>query len=227
MLLSSHMSLIARDEKLWEALVDPTRRRILDILRHHAQTTGQLSSVFPQSRYAIMKHLTVLEEAGLLSIRRDGRERWNSINVTPLRRMYERWLTPYQQLWASSLSRLGALVEEEQVAPMTDTGFGAVRHASIDQITEIAGTPQIVFDALTKHVARWWSNISLGGCIFGTIAFELAAVGDGSTELRLSHRMIGEIDDEAAALYRGGWKALIDGGLRAYVETGTEAWSAA
>jgi DNA-binding transcriptional ArsR family regulator/uncharacterized protein YndB with AHSA1/START domain len=266
----------ARDERLWGALADPTRRRILDMLRERPRTTGQISAAFPQSRYAIMKHLTVLEEAGLLAIRRDGRERWNHINATPLRRMYERWLTPYQQLWASSLSRLGAIVEGEQQPPMLDANQTTVGHACIEQMTEIAGPPHAVFDALTTHVARWWSHITyetaarpnlqierhiggrfleicgenqrlyatvtryepakrlwlqgamgMGGCVFGTITFELEAPNPQSTRLHLSHRMIGELDDELTAMYRGGWKVLLDEGLRAYVETGTEAWSAA
>lgn len=269
------MNRAARDAAVWAALADPTRRHILDMLRERPRTTGQLSAEFPQSRYAVMKHLTVLEEAGLLAVRRDGRERWNHINATPLRRIYERWLTPYQQLWASSVSRLGAIVEGEQ-PPMSDSAQSAIRHANIEQVTEIAGTPQAVFEALTAHVARWWTHVTyeettrpnlsiechvggrflevsgenerlyaivtryepakrlwmqgamgLGGCIFGTISFELEERGPKSTELRLSHRMIGEIDDEAAALYRGGWKALLDEGLRSYVETGAEAWSAA
>jgi DNA-binding transcriptional ArsR family regulator/uncharacterized protein YndB with AHSA1/START domain len=263
------------DALVWTALADPTRRRILDMLRERPRTTGQVSAGFPQSRYAIMKHLTVLEEAGLLAIRRDGRERWNHINATPLRRIYERWLTPYQQLWASRLSQLCAIVEGDS-SQMSDVAESTIRQASIEQTTEIAGTPQHVFDALTAHVARWWTHVTyetttrpnlsierhvggrffevsgenerlyaivtryepakrlwlqgamgLGGCVFGTITFELRERGPKSTELRLSHRMIGEIDDEAAAAYRGGWKVLLDEGLRSYVETGSEAWSAA
>jgi DNA-binding transcriptional ArsR family regulator/uncharacterized protein YndB with AHSA1/START domain len=264
-----------RDALVWAALADPTRRRILDMLRKRPRTTGQLSAAFPQSRYAIMKHLTVLEEAGLLAIRRDGRERWNHINATPLRRIYERWLTPYQQLWASRLSRLGAIVERDP-SPMSDVAQSTIGHVSIEQTTEIAGTPQSVFEALTAGVARWWTHVTyetttrpnlsierhvggrffeessgnerlyaivtryepakrlwlqgamgLSGCVFGTIAFELHERGATSTELRLSHRMIGKIDDEAAAAYRDGWKVLIDECLRSYVETGSEAWSSA
>jgi DNA-binding transcriptional ArsR family regulator len=147
------------DALVWTALADPTRRRILDMLRERPRTTGQVSAGFPQSRYAIMKHLTVLEEAGLLAIRRDGRERWNHINATPLRRIYERWLTPYQQLWASRLSQLCAIVEGDS-SQMSDVAESTIRQASIEQTTEIAGTPQHVFDALTAHVARWWTHVT-------------------------------------------------------------------
>jgi DNA-binding transcriptional ArsR family regulator len=135
------MSARVRDQRLWGALVDPTRRRILDMLRERPRTTGEVSAAFPQSRYAIMKHLTVLEEAGLLAVRRHGRERWNHINATPLQRMYERWLTPYQQLWASSLSRLGAIVEGELQQPMIDSANVPVRLASVEQVAEIAAPP--------------------------------------------------------------------------------------
>jgi DNA-binding transcriptional ArsR family regulator len=152
------MNRAGRDTLAWAALADPTRRRILDMLREGPRTTGQLSCAFPQSRYAIMKHLTVLEEAGLLAMRRDGRERWNHINATPLRRIYERWLTPYQQLWASRLSGLGAIVERDP--SMSEAAQSTVRHASIEQTTDIAGTPQSVFEALTTHVARWWTHVT-------------------------------------------------------------------
>jgi DNA-binding transcriptional ArsR family regulator len=276
MLPWGNMNPSGRDERAWGALVDPTRRRILDMLRERPRTTGQISAAFPQSRYAIMKHLSVLEEAGLLVVRRTGRERWNHINATPLRRIYERWLTPYQHLWASRLSQLGALVEGELQEPMIDSAQPAVRLVHIEQVLEIGGAPQVVFDALTTHVARWWSNVTyavdgrpnlriechvggrffevlgqderlyatvtryepakrlwlqgpmgLGGCVFGVITFDLQPCSAKSTELQLSHRMLGEVDDEAAAMYRAGWEVLLDKGLRAYVETGTEAWSAA
>ena len=263
-------------QAVWGALSDPTRRRILDMLRGRPRTTGQISAQFPQSRFAIMKHLSVLEESGLISVRRKGRERWNYINATPLRRIYERWLTPYQQLWANSLSRLGTIVEGEARSIMPEDAEIAVRHASIEQVTHIVGPPSAVFDALTSRVANWWSHVTyesparpdlmiephvggrfmersgeserlyaiitryepgkrlwmqgpmgLAGCIFGTITFELEPRGENATELRLSHRMIGEVDDESAAMYRGGWKALLDEHLKQYVENGTDAWSAA
>jgi DNA-binding transcriptional ArsR family regulator/uncharacterized protein YndB with AHSA1/START domain len=266
----------ARDERTWYALADPTRRRILDLLRRRPRTTGQLSDEFPQSRYSTMNHLNILEEAGLVTVRRQGRERWNYVNATPLRRIYERWLTPYQQLWASSLSRLGAIVEGEVATTMADSTDIRVRQASIEQVTEIAGPPAVVFDALTKHIAHWWPHVTyetttrpdlriephvggrfieknganerlyaivtrfepekrlwmqgsmgLGGCIFGTITFDLEAAGEAATTVALSHRMIGEIDEESVAMYRGGWKVLLEENLSAYIATGAEAWSVA
>ena len=79
---------------VWKALGDPTRRRILDLLIAGPATTGTLCASFELSRFAIMKHLTVLEEAGLVSVERRGRERWNHLERGSLMRILERWLGP-------------------------------------------------------------------------------------------------------------------------------------
>ncbi len=77
---------------VWHAVADPTRRRIMDMLRVKAQTTGELCAQFTLSRFATMKHLAVLEKAGLLVVRRRGRERWNHLHTEPLRAIVLPWL---------------------------------------------------------------------------------------------------------------------------------------
>ena len=105
-----------------------------------------------------MKHLDVLESARLITLRRKGRERWNYINAAPLRSIYERWLTPFQQLWAASLSNLGSIVEGE---PMPEApAKNAVSNDEIVQKVSFAAPPERVFDALTKNIARWWSLLT-------------------------------------------------------------------
>jgi len=96
---------------VWKALADPTRRRILDLLRDGPRTTGQLCRRCPLSRFAVMKHLAILERAGLVVARRDGRRRWNHLNALPIRRIYERWIAGYEGLWAGTLLRLKRHVE--------------------------------------------------------------------------------------------------------------------
>jgi len=81
-------------DPVWKALADPTRRRILDLLRDRPRTTGDLCAAFPLTRFAVMKHLSVLKGAGLLTVRREGRERWNHLNAVPLRRMLEHYIGP-------------------------------------------------------------------------------------------------------------------------------------
>ena len=97
---------------VWKALADPTRRRLLDLLKEAPRTTGDLCEQFPISRFAVMKHLAILERAGLVIIGRQGRERLNYLNAVPIQQIYERWISGYQALWASSLLRLKARIEE-------------------------------------------------------------------------------------------------------------------
>ena len=102
-------------ERVWKALSDPTRRGILDELRDGPRTTGDLASVFGGlSRYAVMKHIGVLEEAGLLLATREGRQRWNHLNAVPLRQVYERWVGRFGDAWASSSMRLKEAAERRE-----------------------------------------------------------------------------------------------------------------
>jgi DNA-binding transcriptional ArsR family regulator len=99
-------------DPVWKALSDPTRRAILDFLRPRSRTTTQIVETFPHlSRFGVMKHLEVLREAGLVHTREDGRRRVNSLNVVPIRQIYERWVGPYQELWTSELLRIKEFAE--------------------------------------------------------------------------------------------------------------------
>jgi DNA-binding transcriptional ArsR family regulator len=92
------------DEQVWKALSSPHRRAILDALRDGPMTTTALCEVLPRlSRFAVMQHLGVLERAGVVLVRREGRERWNQLNSVPIQRELERWLNSFQQATASRL----------------------------------------------------------------------------------------------------------------------------
>lgn len=115
MLLFGNMSALDDLDPVFKALADPTRRGLLDLLKPGPKTTGQLCAAFPAlSRFAVMKHLGVLEEAGLVIVSRKGRERYNYLNTVPIRQIYERWMGPYAELWSSSLLRLKDFVERGQ-----------------------------------------------------------------------------------------------------------------
>lgn len=101
-------------DPIWKALADPARRRILDLLRDAPKKTGDLAAEFYVSRFAVMKHLRVLERAGLVIVRRHGRERWNYLNPIPIQMLYERWITPYVGMWAGSLVDLKRTVERAE-----------------------------------------------------------------------------------------------------------------
>jgi DNA-binding transcriptional ArsR family regulator len=101
-------------DAVWKALSDPTRRAILDLLREGARTTTEIVEAFPHlSRFGVMKHIDVLRAADLIQTRDEGRRRVNSLNAMPIRQIYERWVSPYEELWADNLLRLKEDVEKK------------------------------------------------------------------------------------------------------------------
>jgi DNA-binding transcriptional ArsR family regulator len=100
-------------DPVWKALSDPTRRAILDLLRRGPQTTTEIVGEFPgMTRHAVMKHIDTLRVAGLINTREEGRRRINFINAVPIRRIYERWMGPFSELWSSALLRIKDDVEK-------------------------------------------------------------------------------------------------------------------
>ena len=101
-------------DPVWRALANPHRRRILDLLRDGARTTGDLADAFPDlSRFAVMQHLKVLEEGELVIPRRSGRKRFNHLNVVPIQRIHRRWVSRYSGPWADALVALKSELEDE------------------------------------------------------------------------------------------------------------------
>ena len=100
-------------DPVWKALSDPTRRAILDLLRDQPRTTTAIVDAFPHlTRFGVMKHIEALRDAGLVNTREEGRQRVNSLNVFPIRQIYERWVSPFQEVWASQLLGIKTLAEE-------------------------------------------------------------------------------------------------------------------
>jgi len=94
-------------DAVWKALADPTRRAILDMLHGGPRKTTEIVEAFPHmTRFGVMKHMDVLRYAGLILTREEGRQRVNSLNAVPIRQIYERWVSRYQEYWADSLLRL-------------------------------------------------------------------------------------------------------------------------
>ena len=108
-------------DRVFKALADKTRRHMLDLLAQKQRTTGELVDAFPKlSRFAVMKHLDVLEQAGLLLITRDGRTRWNRLNPVPLREVLRRWIDRQEELWADVLLNIRDAVESPDGPPAKD-----------------------------------------------------------------------------------------------------------
>ena len=99
-------------EAAFQALADPTRRAVLDLLRRGSQPAGQIASAFPVSRPAISKHLRLLRRAHLVREHREGRHRVYQLNPEPLRAV-DSWIEQYRVFWSTSLNNLKAFVEAE------------------------------------------------------------------------------------------------------------------
>jgi len=108
-----HRSVTYSSETTFQALADPTRRAVLDLLRRGSQPAGQIAGAFPVSRPAISKHLRQLRKAHLVVEHRRGRHRYYHLNPEPLKAV-DSWLEQYRTFWQSSLTNLKAFLEQEQ-----------------------------------------------------------------------------------------------------------------
>ena len=101
------------DDLLFKALADGRRRRMLDLLKDAPRTTGELVETFAGEidRCTVMQHIGVLERAGLVLARREGRTRWNHLNAGPFIDIHDRWIGPYAQAATARLARLRAELE--------------------------------------------------------------------------------------------------------------------
>ncbi|HEX6205013.1 MAG TPA: metalloregulator ArsR/SmtB family transcription factor [Solirubrobacterales bacterium] len=101
-------------DEVFKALADPTRRQLLDrLFERDGQSLSALEDGLPMSRFGVMKHLKVLEEAGLVTTRRRGREKLHHLNPVPIRLIHDRWVSKYAEPWASALSELKTELEDE------------------------------------------------------------------------------------------------------------------
>ena len=103
-----------RQEAVFRALADHRRRRILDLLKDQPKTTGDLCDRFRNlDRCTVMQHLRVLEAAGLVIVKREGRHRWNYINPLPIKEIYDRWISQYAAGAVDLLARMKREMEQD------------------------------------------------------------------------------------------------------------------
>jgi uncharacterized protein YndB with AHSA1/START domain len=100
-------------DEVFKALSDPTRRGLLDALyERDGQTLSAMESRVPMTRFGVMKHLRILEEAGLVVTRRRGREKLHFLNPVPIRLVHDRWVSKYAEPWAAALSDIKQRLED-------------------------------------------------------------------------------------------------------------------
>lgn len=194
---------------VWRALANPIRRDLLDELARGPRTTGELAEGRTEvSRYAVMQHLDVLVDAGLVVVRRQGRNRFNYINAVPLRTWYERWVVPLADRTAQQMlaAKRGLEAQQEQegalpVAVATDQ-FRTVR---IENELRFKASPQRVFEAMTTRTG--WFPATYGESRVREIVLEPRVGGsfyedwgDGRGHM---YGQVTEYDPPFALAYRG------------------------
>src|SRR5919197_887121 len=101
-------------DDVFKALADPTRRSLLDeLFKEDGQTLTALEERLPMTRFGVMKHLRVLEDAGLVTTKRRGREKLHFLNPIPIRLVHDRWVSKYAEPWAATLTGLKRQLEDE------------------------------------------------------------------------------------------------------------------
>jgi uncharacterized protein YndB with AHSA1/START domain len=127
-------------DEVFRAVADPTRRSLLDqLFAEDGQTLSALEERLPMTRYGVMKHLRLLEEANLVTTKRRGREKLHFLNPVPIRLVHDRWVSKYAEPWAATLSGLKQHLED-----------------SMEKVFEvyIRTTPERLWDAITDGEAR-------------------------------------------------------------------------
>jgi uncharacterized protein YndB with AHSA1/START domain/DNA-binding transcriptional ArsR family regulator len=133
-------------EPVFKALADPHRRLLLDRLQErNGQTLLELQGYLPMTRFGVMKHLKILEEAGLVSTRKVGREKFHHLNPVPIQQVYDRWVSKYAKPWAKAVVGLKYALEEES---MIETQAPVETTSHVLQVF-IRTTPERLWQALT------------------------------------------------------------------------------
>jgi DNA-binding transcriptional ArsR family regulator len=104
-----------QDDRVFKALADPTRRRLLDqLFARDGRTLTELEAEIAMTRFGVMKHLRILEKAGLIVARRSGREKLHFLNPVPIRLIHDRWIDKYREPRASALASLKHELEKSR-----------------------------------------------------------------------------------------------------------------
>jgi uncharacterized protein YndB with AHSA1/START domain len=136
-------------DAVFKALADPTRRSLLDeLFEQDGQSLSALEGRLPLSRFGVMKHLKVLEEAGLVVARKRGREKLHFLNPVPIRLVHDRWVSKYTEPWAATLTGLKKRIEEQVMEKVFEI--------------YIKTTPERLWEAITDSEMRRQYSFGVG-----------------------------------------------------------------
>jgi uncharacterized protein YndB with AHSA1/START domain len=136
-------------DAVFKALSDPTRRGLLDeLFERDGQSLSSLEQRVSMTRFGVMKHLKVLEEAGLITTKRRGREKLHFLNPVPIRLVHDRWVSKYAEPWAATLTQLKRTLEEDQMEKVFEI--------------YIKTTPERLWEAITDSDMRRSYSFGVG-----------------------------------------------------------------
>ena len=185
-------------DEVFKALADPTRRALLDALyEHDGQTLSALESRFETSRFAVMKHLKQLEQAGLVVTRRQGREKLHFLNPVPIRLVHDRWVSKYAEPWVAGLSAI-----KERLESQMEKVYEIFIKTTPERLWEAIIDPEI--RAKYNFGAAVYSDWKVGAPISVDVTAHDVHLGEGEVlevdpPRRLVHTMAALWDDDVKA----------------------------
>ena len=183
-------------DDVFRALADPTRRSLLDeLFKEDGQTLTALEERLPMTRFGVMKHLKVLEEANLVVTRRRGREKLHFLNPVPIRLVHDRWVSKYAEPWAAALTGLKRTLEDRTMEKVFEIYIKATPERLWEAITDPEIRSKYNFGA--RATAEWKPGarfeMSAGG---GSVALGEGEVLEVDPPRRLVHTMTALWSDE-------------------------------
>src|SRR5947207_795851 len=217
-------------DDVFKALADPTRRSLLDeLFKEDGQSLTALEERLPMTRFGVMKHLKVLEAAGLVTTRKRGREKLHFLNVVPIRLVHDRWVSKYAEPWAAALTGLKKTLEEDTMEKVFEIYIRTTPERLWEAITEgevvrktfgrvpEGGGEELEADPPRRLVqtmeAKWDEEVAKEPP--SKITWEIEPRGD-LCRLTVIHSDLRE--DASSQLY-GGWPMILSS-LKSMIETG-------
>jgi uncharacterized protein YndB with AHSA1/START domain/DNA-binding transcriptional ArsR family regulator len=159
------------DDDVFRALADPTRRRLLDkLFKRDGQSLSALEARLPMTRFGVMKHLKLLEEAGLVVTRRRGREKLHFLNPVPIRLIHDRWVSKYTEPWVAALSALKHRLEDQTMEKVFEIYIKTTPERLWKAITDTEMRRKYTFGAVVT--SDWTPGSCYQGLGWGTPIFE-------------------------------------------------------
>src|ERR1044072_4094012 len=153
----TYSSRMTDDDRVFKALADRTRRFLLDrLFTKDGRTLTDLESEVEMTRFGVAKHLRQLEDAGLVTTRRVGRETFHFLNVVPIRLIHDRWIDKYTEPQVAALADLKTVLEDTMTTAETTTATTVQVHR-----VYIKATAQSIWDAIVRP--EWTERYGYGG----------------------------------------------------------------